>query len=329
MPSSESTKCKNPAQRLLNLTSTYMSLITITLTTTLTQYNPPPSDTASSDVSGVIDWTAPVPIFASSTVAEVSGLVSKGTSMVVDLSSVLLSAAVTSSFKASETVSKSSTITSKVALKSLMSTPSYSSSPKDANKAQDPSTASDMPPAENGLSEGQITAIIASVISVTAFLAVLAIAIRCFVVRRRQYSVEEIPKRDLGVSPDSTISRTGGQGNPDGSRISVADSNRSSIWGDIGRSVVPASTFSGDVMDSRLWPLPPGHSERYTFFSERSSSTVDEMSETENWRDGSRDESWTARDPKSAATGRGSGVESRCDSVWGISEATMAAGIAR
>ncbi|KAI1134291.1 hypothetical protein F5Y05DRAFT_237300 [Hypoxylon sp. FL0543] len=180
--------------------------------------------------------------------------------------------------------------------------------------------------AEKGLSEGQVTAIVASVISVTVFLVALFIAIRCFIVRRRQYSVEEIPKRDLGVSPGSTITQTE-QGNNE-TRVSVADSNHSSIWGDPGRSAVPASTFSGDVLDSRRWPLPPGHSERYTFFSERSSSSLDDTSETEHWRGESQVEDRTARDHK-PATGRGSGAESRCDSVWGISEASIAAGIAR
>ncbi|KAI0112324.1 hypothetical protein F4776DRAFT_350775 [Hypoxylon sp. NC0597] len=322
MPNLEFPEHKNLALRLLSLTSTWMSLSTIASTITLTQYDPRLLD-SSSDVSVALGWTAPALIDTSSTLVNVWDLRSRGASVMVYSSSGLLSTPTRSSFAISETDEKPSTVASEITLKSLTSISPYLSISRDIGNDQDLATAPDMPPAAQDLSEGQVTAIIASVISVTFFVVAISIAIRCFVVRRRQYCVEEIPKRDLGVSPESTIPQIGEQGSHDETRISIADSNRSSIWGDMGHSVVPASTFSGDVLDSRLWPLPPGHSERYTFFSERSSSTVDEESEMDHWRGGSQDES--------CPTGRGyrSGVESRCDSVWGISEATLAAGIAR
>ncbi|OTA90077.1 hypothetical protein M434DRAFT_398238 [Hypoxylon sp. CO27-5] len=299
-----------------------MSLDTITLTATLTQYDPRLPDN-NPDVSVSLSWTTPALIDTPSTLIDVLDLRSKGASVMVGSSSTLLSAPTRSSFATSKTDEKPSNVASEITLKSLISTSPYSSGSKDTHNDQNLAIVQDMPSAEQGLSKGQITAIIASVISVTVFIIAFSMAIRYFVVRRRQYCVEEIPKRDLGVSPDSTIPQTEEQGSHDETRISIADSNRSSIWGDMGRSVVPASTFSGDVLDSRLWPLPPGHSERYTFFSERSSSTIDDASEVNNWRGGSQDESCpTGRDYRT-------GAESRCDSVWGISEATLAAGIAR
>lgn len=135
------------------------------------------------------------------------------------------------------------------------------------------------------------------------------------------------------VSPDSTVSQAErGYANNAERRDSVAESLRSSIWGDIGCSAMaPASTFSGDVLDSRLWPLPPGHSERYTFFSESSSTSVDDTLEIERWSMEDEDRGQDIRNYNLATDVRK--LETRdkgrisSDSVWGISEAGPARGM--
>ncbi|KAI2777595.1 hypothetical protein F4815DRAFT_448170 [Daldinia loculata] len=171
---------------------------------------------------------------------------------------------------------------------------------------------------EASLSTGQIIAIVASTVTAVTFLIAVPVAVRCYVVRRRrQRDIKEIPKRDIGTSSDSTVSEIE-RGGTDEPRNSAADTTRSSIWGDTrGSVVVPTSIFNveDDVWDSRQWPLPPGHSERYTFFSERSSTTIDETSEIGQLGE---------EDHDGNMAGRRSKMESRCDSIWGISEAGMA-----
>ncbi|KAI1652851.1 hypothetical protein F4813DRAFT_289342 [Daldinia decipiens] len=172
---------------------------------------------------------------------------------------------------------------------------------------------------EAGLSTGQIIAIVASTVTAATFLIAVLVAVRCYVIRRRQQrrDIKEIPKREIGTSSDSTVSQIE-QGSTNEPRNSAADTIRSSIWGDTRGSVdVPASIFNSDedVWDSRQWPLPPGHSERYTFFSERSSITIDDTVENEQLGGGDHDGNMA---------GRRSNMESRCDSIWGISEAGIA-----
>ncbi|KAI0846507.1 hypothetical protein F5Y00DRAFT_243778 [Daldinia vernicosa] len=171
---------------------------------------------------------------------------------------------------------------------------------------------------ETGLSTGQIIAIVASAVTVATFLIATLVAVRCYR-RQQRRDIKEIPKRELGTSSDSTVSQIE-QGSTDEPRDSVSDTTRSSIWGDTRGSIVaPASIFNGDddVWDSRQWPLPPGHSERYTFFSERSSVTIDEIVEIEQLGDG---------DHNGNTAGRRSNMESRYDSIREISEVGMAHG---
>ncbi|OTB04826.1 hypothetical protein M426DRAFT_320410 [Hypoxylon sp. CI-4A] len=165
-----------------------------------------------------------------------------------------------------------------------------------------------MPTAGKGLNRGQIAALV--VASVTIFLIALSVAGWRFIVRRRQYCVEELPKRDMGASPDGTVSQT--ERNITTETRQSIDTSHSSIWGGMGRSIVPASSFSDDVWDSRIWPLPPGHSERYTFFSERSSTTVDDTLEIERW-------SIHSQEYEEPTTARRLDRENRCDGVRGIS----------
>lgn len=183
-----------------------------------------------------------------------------------------------------------------------------------------------MPSGDTNPPPGQIAAIVVSVVAAITFLIALAVAVRCFVVRRRRRQVVEPSRQQkYSVSPDSTISQAErGVGNE--RRDSVAESCHSSIWGDMGRSaVVPASTFSGDVLDSRLWPLPPGHSERYTFFSESSSTSVDDTLEIERWSMEDGDGGEVGRDYNPAIAIRRPDTRNRgrisSDSVWGMPEA--------
>ena len=121
---------------------------------------------------------------------------------------------------------------------------------------------------ETGLSTGQIIAIIVSAVVAVTLLITLPVVIHRHMVRRRQrqHDIEKIPKQELKTSSDSIVSQKERDGT-DESRISVVNTVRSSIWGHMNRPVIPASIFDGDgdVWDSRQWPLPPGHSERYTF----------------------------------------------------------------
>ncbi|KAI0171690.1 hypothetical protein GGR52DRAFT_433720 [Hypoxylon sp. FL1284] len=180
-----------------------------------------------------------------------------------------------------------------------------------------------MTSADGGLPPWQI-AVIVSVIVATSLLIVLAVGLRYFVVRRRRHQVvEPIREPKYSVTPDSTVSQAerGEANGANESRASEAESHNSSIWGDMGRSAeVPASTFSADALDSRHWPLPPGHPERYTFFSESSSTTVDDRLEIQRWSTEESDE--VGRDDDVAnATGRS---ETRnmgrtsSDSIWGM-----------
>ncbi|KAI0891319.1 hypothetical protein F4806DRAFT_309624 [Annulohypoxylon nitens] len=303
-----------------------MSLITVTLTTTIGQVGSSlPVTSSRSDVS---DATIPALIAASSVPMGTSDAVSKSNS-IMSLSSILLSTAALNPMTADQPDIHSSAAESKNSLTSLTS-PTASTSSLDS--VQTPSTVANVPAPEKGLSRGQITAIIASVVSVTVLLIAISIAVRCFVVRRRLYNIEEIPKRKLAISSSGAESQTE-RGYKSETRTSVAESTRSSIWGDMGLSVVPTSV-NEDVWDSRHWPLPPGHSERYTFFSERSSTSLDGTLEAEQWRGGSLNgngnhntnaaDATNSRDHNQAAAQRESGTESRCDSIWGISEMGIA-----
>ncbi|KAI1104825.1 hypothetical protein F4804DRAFT_306005 [Jackrogersella minutella] len=271
--------------------------------------------------------TTPTLIGMPSTIMGISETVSS-TSIVVS-SLALLSTSYPSPLAPGQPELDPSSVISKISLQSLLSpslSPSSSfhlqSGSDSLVDASNSSVVPDMSPVDKGLSRGQIAAIVA-VVSTVIFLIGLFIAMRCFVARRRQYYVEELPKRGLGVSRADKESQTE-QDYTNGTRTSVADSSRSSIWGDVGCSVMPASSFSGDVWDSRLWPLPPGHSDRYTFFSERSSSTLDETLEVEHLSRDQGDGPWNERNHNAVVTRRESGAESRCDSIWGISEVSIA-----
>ncbi|KAI8958285.1 hypothetical protein F5Y11DRAFT_44671 [Daldinia sp. FL1419] len=155
-----------------------------------------------------------------------------------------------------------------------------------------------MSSSEASLSTGQIIAIAVSVAASGTFLITVPVVVRCYIVRRRwkqqqqpqhQYNAKEIPKRELRVSSDNMTPQIE-RGSTNEPRTSATNTTRSSIWGETRPSVVLASVVSddGDVWDSRRWPLPPGHSERYTFFSERSS--VDDTSEAEELGEVDKDE---------------------------------------
>ncbi|KAI1371741.1 hypothetical protein F4677DRAFT_284961 [Hypoxylon crocopeplum] len=278
-----------------------MSLVTITVTATLAQFTLPPLVPSPDGVN----LTVPAPVRISSTAVDISDLALSETLDAI-LSSTLGSTLVSSS---SNTIQPQPSPSAASIDKSL-----ESSSPTLPSLAQDSSTGPGMASPETGPNPKQIAAIVASVVSATVFLIAFSIAMRCYVVRKRQYYAEQQRQRNLGKSLGSTASQAE-RGDIGEGRVSAADTHRSSIWGDWGeatRSVVPASTLSGDVLDSRLWPLPPGHSERYTFFSERSSITVDDTLETERWSVGSRDESEIRDDDLARAESRSS------DSVWGI-----------
>ncbi|KAI2602491.1 hypothetical protein GGR54DRAFT_624145 [Hypoxylon sp. NC1633] len=181
--------------------------------------------------------------------------------------------------------------------------------------AQASSTLSDISSPEAGPNTRLIVAIVVSVLSATFSIIALSVAVRCYIVRRRRYIQQEKP--NPGMLPETATSQMEGT-------VSVADTGHSSIWGDWGEaahSIVPASSFSEDVWDSRLWPLPPGHSERYTFFSERSSTSVDDTLEIERWSVRSRDENEVMKvkdcDP-SKAERESSG------SIWGMPESRVA-----
>ncbi|KAI1087316.1 hypothetical protein F5B19DRAFT_476066, partial [Rostrohypoxylon terebratum] len=256
-----------------------MSLITITLTTTIGQVDSSlPVTRTSSRVSYV---TVPALVGASSVPMGTSDTISKSNS-IMSLSSILLSTASLNLMTADQPEIRSSAAETKISLTSQPSPTTSTSSSNDLDSVQTPSAVANIPAPGMGLSRGQITAIIVSVVSVTVLLIAISIAVRCFVVRRRLCNIEELPKRKLEMSSSGAESQTE-QGYKTETRTSVAESTRSSIWGDMGHSVVPTSV-NEDVWDSRHWPLPPGHSERYTFFSERSSTSLDGTSETEQWR---------------------------------------------
>ncbi|KAI1382901.1 uncharacterized protein F4822DRAFT_423012 [Hypoxylon trugodes] len=172
------------------------------------------------------------------------------------------------------------------------------------------------------LSPAQIAAI-AAVVSVVVLITIISIIVRYVIVRRREYDVEEIPKRELRVSPDSTISelsqaKQAKEIHTNKIRVSVADTGRSSIWGDTGQCIAPTPSNKGDVWDSRRWPLPPGHPERYTFFSERSSTSLDEIPEMRQLDIGNRDENRIAENHTAEETRKEPETRERCESVWGM-----------
>ncbi|KAI1453155.1 hypothetical protein F4805DRAFT_385605 [Annulohypoxylon moriforme] len=241
---------------------------------------------------------------------------------VISLSSVLISTITPSLISSDQPKLASSITTPKIISESTPSPSTSSTISNDLDSAENSSVVPDVSAPERGLSRGQITAIIASVVSVTVLLVAISIAVRCFVVRRRLYNIEELPKRNLRMSPAGIVSQTE-QGYKSATRTSVADSNRSSIWGDMGHSVVPIP-LNDDVWDSRHWPLPPGHSERYTFFSERSSTSIDESLEIEQERGGGQNGNLDIQDRNQVITRRELATRSRCDSIWGISEAGIA-----
>ncbi|KAI1799196.1 hypothetical protein F4811DRAFT_124167 [Daldinia bambusicola] len=169
------------------------------------------------------------------------------------------------------------------------------------------------------LSTGRIIAIIVSAVVAVTFLIALPVAIRCCVIRRQQSQsdIEKIPKRELETPPSESTASHKERDDTDKPRTSAADTVQNSVWGDASRSVIPASIFDGDgdIWDSRKWPLPPGHSERYTFFSERSSISVDDEMDIEQL--GGRDHNGNYKTGKMLERG------SMCESIWGISEARI------
>ncbi|KAI0880165.1 uncharacterized protein GGS22DRAFT_175685 [Annulohypoxylon maeteangense] len=289
-----------------------MSLIAIAWTVTISQVGLSLATTS----SDVLDATIPISINTSSMPMKALDAAPESDS-VMTLSVLFPTLTPSPTSTDQQRLDLSATIPN-ISLGSLTSPTASRTSLNNPDNTQEPSTVFSP---ERGLSRGQITAIIASVVSVTVLIIVISIAVRCFVVRRRLYSIEELPKRNLEISSAGKESRTE-QGYKSETRTSVTESNRSSIWGVIGQSIVPTSS-NDDVWDSRHWPLPPGHSERYTFFSERSSTSMDGISETEQWG-GYQNENRNTRDHDLAVIRRELGMRSRCDSIWGISDAGIA-----
>ncbi|KAI1401229.1 hypothetical protein F4819DRAFT_334196 [Hypoxylon fuscum] len=189
-------------------------------------------------------------------------------------------------------------------------------------KPRNVSSESYMPPHEANLTPPQIAGIVISVVSAVSFFVVLAIAIRWYTRWRRPYHAEQGQKRD-SAAPLGDFTSPRERGDTESQRRS------SSIWGDMGDATMrPASTLSSGALDSRHWPLPPGHLDRYTFFSDRSSTSVDDTLAVEPPRSGSRPDKGKGRASYLTVPGRGSNMgnrsESRVESIWGISEAAKA-----
>ncbi|KAI2611365.1 uncharacterized protein GGS25DRAFT_519671 [Hypoxylon fragiforme] len=203
-----------------------------------------------------------------------------------------------------------------------MATISYS--PVGLASAEASSTTSDIAAPGVHANMKKATLIVVTVVSAVAFLITLAFGLRCFVVQRRRYFAKQNQqKRNLRGSPGAIIPRSG----IDEDRASVAGTRCSSIWGDCEAAAAaaarPTSTFSGDdVWDSKLWPLPPGHSERYTFFSERSSTSLDDDTLVMGERcstDGQDEDGIKKGSEYVPKAGRESS-----GSIWGISDAVKA-----
>ncbi|KAI5862227.1 hypothetical protein GGS23DRAFT_112446 [Durotheca rogersii] len=177
-------------------------------------------------------------------------------------------------------------------------------------EAQGSTTQPDAPAPRASPNPVNVAAIAVSIALAVIFLVGLAIGVRCCIVRRRkaeleqQFDLEQQKKRELTASPDSTIYPTPRDVGVESRKSvdSVADSQHSSIWGETAApSIAPRSSIGGDVWDSRMWPLPPGHSERYTFFSETSSIVGEATSDIGRRSIESRDEEANENDRGSAA----------------------------
>ncbi|KAI1078577.1 hypothetical protein F5B20DRAFT_207551 [Whalleya microplaca] len=192
-----------------------------------------------------------------------------------------------------------------------MSSSSFSSTLANLGGAQNSSTvpAVSFPKAKR--TPQQTTAIVASVVPVTVLLIILAALLRYLVIRRRQYQARLRQQGKLALSSlNDELPRTETQ-----PRTSTTDT-RSSLWGDAVRVVIRRSSLSTDLLDSRLWPIPPGHpgwlassskrTRRLTFFRGTSTSTVDDTTEARRWSTSSQDGSGET----------GSGSDS--GSVWGM-----------
>ncbi|KAI0010085.1 hypothetical protein F4779DRAFT_579239 [Xylariaceae sp. FL0662B] len=291
----------------------WTSFITVTLITTLGQPAIPafpanPTSTSPATTSTLIETS---PVFTNSPVS---------TSNETPSSRPMSTSASTSEFSPSTNKRDADADPSNSGIP-ISSSTSFSSTLAESGGTQDVSMAPDTSPPRAKRTSQQTTAIIASVVSVTAFLVILAALLRYFMIRRRQFRARQRQQRKLVLSPlNNTETNTSSQ-----PRNSTTDT-RSSIWGDAVRVVIRRPSLGTDLLDHRLWPIPPGHpgwltsiprrNGRFTFFMGNSIATGDDIAESEQWSTNSQDGSGNTETTS----------DSDSESVWGMPGTSRAHG---
>ncbi|KAI0123553.1 hypothetical protein BJ170DRAFT_639582 [Xylariales sp. AK1849] len=305
-------------ERLLPIpVSTWTSFITITLTTTLDHWptGPPPQLPTTSDTpvqvavptstpsavsttaiptisstespirlpSGLTSSSEGIPsntqptIASSSSTSEivpaststiVSSISSSSSTSALSTSSSFAFSSNTSSFPAQASGSMVVIVSATAATSTATAIASTPFSTTSSATVGEPPLPPFMPAPDHLLDPSQITAIVAAIISSTVFIIIVAILLRCCVIRRRQRGTMQRQSLDTGpmaqVDPDPGSAYSYDTGSQQRKEI---------------RIVIQPSISS--QLNQDLWPSPPGHTERYTFFSGRSTTTEGEATTTD------------------------------------------------
>lgn len=188
--------------------------------------------------------------------------------------------------------------TSSASLTSIFSDPSPSvveGSTSATSSATQEGTATALPPPasadlqSHSLAPGQIAAVVVGAIAFTIFVSVVAYLVRFAVMRRRQSSAEKRQRLD---GQDATTMEQ--RYYPGGAAAAAAASRSRSLHEGEFRIVIrtppPAAAPGEEEEEQRmrqLWPSPPGGTQRFTFFSGRSTTTAtDSATDRGQWSQG-------------------------------------------
>ncbi|KAF2998084.1 hypothetical protein E8E14_002648 [Neopestalotiopsis sp. 37M] len=191
--------------------------------------------------------------------------------------------------------------TSSASLTSTFSDPSPSvveGSTSATSSATQGGTATALPPPasadlqSHSLAPGQVAAVVVGAIAFTIFVSVVAYLVRFAVMRRRQSSAEKRQRLD-GQDATTMEQRYYPGGAAAAAAAAAASRSRSLHEGEfriVIRTPPPAAAPGEEEEEQRmrqLWPSPPGGTQRFTFFSGRSTTTAtDSATDRGQWSQG-------------------------------------------
>ncbi|ETS73870.1 hypothetical protein PFICI_14816 [Pestalotiopsis fici W106-1] len=301
-------------------------IVTITLTTTISLV-PPGYSTAPMTTHTPIPWTVPggslpqititrsrTPLTSTADATSITptSSTSLSTSSEIGTTStssigVTSSAAPTTAPSTSSTTLAITTSSSDLKTTSAAITPSSSSPPIPSDPSPSavegtsattsssaPGTSTALAPAAglqgHSLAPGQIAAVVVGAIAFTIFVSVVAYLVRFAVIRRRQSSAEKRQRLDGEDAATAQQRYYQGGGAALAAAAAAANRSRSLHEGEfriVIRTPPPAAAEEEEQRMRQLWPSPPGGTQRFTFFSGRSTTTAtDSATDRGQWSQG-------------------------------------------